>query len=405
MIQENETQLEYVSRLFFEEYGFYYASKEETNRPLVKKYKNFIAALNLHDPMTDEEEKLYRHFLKFDITLKSFFAKKTGPNEANKKLDELYDAAQQYYENNIEPTVRNEAKRMSPKDAQIHMMDSKRNDSITRTVNMLSFYQELNDKMAYFYANLFRILSTCKMPKTNPLMVAVDDEIKNYKNKLSSYNAVPSDLQETFDSEEIYYVGKNNNPYKNLYIYCFLQFVKYFIDIRIPSITEKQFDNLQLLRKYRTKSVYSLHDIANMYSEISDISKQKAYDRMKKLFQKYHIFESCKDANGRFSFSEIELPLAYYEMYRKKNIEPNNLTDSIIRSVYCPLIAFAIDGDTEKISAMAKYISFIRDEFLNLTKEKNIDDAKYSTFLEMLLNSSARVELRLLASKEEVDSI
>lgn len=75
----------------------------------------------------------------------------------------------------------------------------------------------------------------------------------------------------------------------------------------------------------------------------------------------------------------------------------------MIYHVYCKLIEFAIDGETDNISAIEKYHSFFDEAYKELIKTVYISDAKFSTFLDILIGTAGRISLRLVAPKEVVD--
>lgn len=84
MRRENENLSDYLLRIHEEELGYEYRSEEVQARVLVRKYKEFIKVLNLHDDMTEEEEKLFREFVRTNETLKSFYKKGSGHSKQQK---------------------------------------------------------------------------------------------------------------------------------------------------------------------------------------------------------------------------------------------------------------------------------------------------------------------------------
>ena len=157
------------------------------------------------------------------------------------------------------------------------------------------------------------------------------------------------------------------------------------------------------MKAYKDKHTLSLRDVAEAYSLIDNTTADKAYERLKKQFQKYDYFEGYKNGIGEYQFHDITEPLAFSETYRKKDTIPSDYTDFMIRYVYCKLIAFAIDGKIDNISALKKYHSFFEESYMELIKTVYISDAKFSTFLDILISTAGRISLRLLAPKEKVD--
>lgn len=399
MRRENENLSDYLLRIHEEELGYEYRSEEVQARVLVRKYKEFIKVLNLHDDMTEEEEKLFREFVRTNETLKSFYKKGSGHSEAAKKLQGLYYFANSYYENELYPRYVKEANCLRPKEAQIHMMDMARLHSVPKGLEPNSFLQHLEEQWDAFMKDYVYVVSSPEI-EGHSLSQAVDDEIEYYKYKYNNYNKPSGE----FEGVEIeYYNGQNDNPYKNLYIYCLFQYVSYFLATKLPVFSVEKFTGIEALKAYKDKHTLSLRDVAEAYSLIDNTTADKAYERLKKQFQKYDYFEGYKNGIGEYQFHDITEPLAFSETYRKKDTIPSDYTDFMIRYVYCKLIAFAIDGKIDNISALKKYHSFFEESYMELIKTVYISDAKFSTFLDILIGTAGRISLSLLAPKEKVD--
>jgi len=401
MRQEKETLSDYLLRLHKEELGYEYRSEEIQASVLVRKYKEFIKTLNFHNDMTEEEEKIFREFIHTNKTLKSFFKKGSGQIEAEKKLQDLYIRASNYFETALYPSYVEEAKCYRPKEAQIHMMDMIRLHSISKELEPKAFIQRLEKKWTQFINDYIYILSFPKIDG-HSLTQAVEDEIDNYNTKINNYNMQSCEFE---DTDIGYYNGQNDNPYKNLYIYCLFQYVSYFLATRLPNFSVDKFTGISALKSYKDKTILSLRDVANAYTFIDKTTVDKAYDRLKKQFQKYDYFDAFKRENGEYQFCDIMEPLAFSETYRKKNNIPSDYTNFLIRHVYSKLIAFAIDGMTDCICAVQKYHIFFENAYKDLVKTEYISDAKFSTYLDILINTAGRISLRLVAPKEMVDTM
>ena len=81
MREENENLSDYLLRIYKDELKYEYRSEEVQARVLVRWYKEFVKALNLHDNMLEEEEKLFREFIRTNETLKSFYKKGSGQTD------------------------------------------------------------------------------------------------------------------------------------------------------------------------------------------------------------------------------------------------------------------------------------------------------------------------------------
>jgi|GEM_PF-3825844 len=399
MRRENENLSDYLLRIHEEELGYEYRSEEVQARVLIRKYKEFVKALNLHDDMTDEEEKMFREFIRTNETLKSFYKKGSGQTAATKKLQDLYIRTNEYFKTVLYPHYVEEAKCLRPKEAQIHMMDMARLHSVPKGLEPNSFLQHLEEQWDAFMKDYVYVVSSPEI-EGHSLSQAVDDEIEYYKYKYNNYNKPSGE----FEGAEIeYYNGQNDNPYKNLYIYCLFQYVSYFLATKLPVFSVEKFTGIEALKAYKDKHTLSLRDVAEAYSLIDNTTADKAYERLKKQFQKYDYFEGYKNGIGEYQFHDITEPLAFSETYRKKDTIPSDYTDFMIRYVYCKLIAFAIDGKIDNISALKKYHSFFEESYMELIKTVYISDAKFSTFLDILIGTAGRISLRLLAPKEKVD--
>ena len=399
MREENENLSDYLLRIYKDELKYEYRSEEVQARVLVRWYKEFVKALNLHDNMLEEEEKLFREFIRTNETLKSFYKKGSGQTAATTKLQDLYNRANEYFKTVLSHRYVEEAKCYRPKEAQIHMMDMTRLHSVSQALEPKAFIQQLEKHWAEFMDNYVKILSSPEI-EGHSLTQAVDDEIDNYNIKLSNYNK-PSNESEGAEIE--YYNGQNDNPYKNLYIFCLFKYVSYFLATRLPTFSVEKFTGISALKSYKEKPILSLKDVAAAYALIDKTTVDKAYDRLKKQFQKYDYFEGYKNESGEYQFYDITEPLAFSETYRKKDTIPSEHTNFLIRHVYCRLIAFAIDGMTDRIGAVQKYHIFFENAYKELVKTEYISDAKFSTYLDILIGTAGRISLRLVAPKEVVD--
>ncbi len=401
MRQKNESLSDYLQRIHKEEIGYYYGSGEEEQNVLIKKYKKFIKDLNYHDDLTDEEEKVFRFFIRTGETLKSFFKKGVGENHALKKLKNLYIGSVMYYEAILYPHYYTEALQLRPKDAQIHIMDSKRLNLVPDELEPESFIKRLDALWGDFLYYYSQVLSA-PIADGHSISQAVDDEIVYYNTLFNNYNQ-PNDEPEGQNIE--YYNGQNDNPYKNLYIYCLFRYVSYYLDTKFPAFPIEKFIGVKELKAYKSKISLSLMDIAEAYALIDKTTPDKAYNRIKKQFQKDKLFQSSKNEKGEYVFDNVIEPIAFYEAYRKKNFKVSEDNDRIIRFVYCKLIEFVIDDKFDNIEAIERYQSFFKEAYSKLAKIENISDDKFSTFLEILFLTANRISLRLVAPKQVVDEI
>lgn len=147
------------------------------------------------------------------------------------------------------------------------------------------------------------------------------------------------------------------------------------------------------------KEKYGLEDVAKAYSDMSGEAYDKAYEKIKKQFRKSSFMQ--KQKNGRYyEFDCIEVPLATYIYYSKKNhTEPEyslpfETYDKFIVHYYAPLLRANMREEYIKLGAFNKYADFVNEEFKKLTK--TVNDAYLETLSEELLLTSLHLKCRCM---------
>lgn len=119
------------------------------------------------------------------------------------------------------------------------------------------------------------------------------------------------------------YDGKNDNPHKNLYIYCLMSYIKDFYISRIPKIEVSSFPDVENINMQEDKTYFSLKDAAESYSQISNKNAENIRENMKKQFQKLEYMQGFKK-RGRYEFQDIIFPIISYHYFRKNNHNCNS---------------------------------------------------------------------------------
>ena len=223
----------------------------------IKEYNNFMRTLNYNFIRGGEEEKIFVYFHEHNLTPANIAKKEKGKDQLKNDLKILLKKSNEYYNSVLYPEYYKNAKRMRPQDAKIELSDKERNNNVIGDFNDVEkFICLLDDKWNKFTYYLYMVITLIfdKHDFLNAQFLpisgsdfekALNDEIEYYKEKVNLYYH-PFDLDADGDDiesyDEVYYIGKNDNPYKNLYIYCMMAYLKNFYEIDIPLIDiEKPF--------------------------------------------------------------------------------------------------------------------------------------------------------------------
>lgn len=432
----------------------------------IKEYNNFMRTLNYNFIRGGEEEKIFVYFHEHNLTPSNIAKKEKGKDQLKNDLKILLKKSNEYYNNVLYPEYYKNAKRMRPQDAQIELSDKKRNNNVIGDLNDVEkFICLLDDKWNKFIYYLYMVIDLVfdKHDFLNEQFLpisakdfekALNDEIAFYKENVNSYYH-PFDIDtdgEDMDFEhdeqfndiesydEVYYIGKNDNPYKNLYIYCMMAYLKNFYEIDIPLIDIEKpfgFENIDKIdfNKLMSKKTFSLTDIAEIYSIMSNCDEKKAYEKIKQQFRKSFYMSRYK-CNGEYKFNKLEIPLATYAYYSKKNhAEPNPILayylyfidknydefkiisydvilkewnsklwekfectnyiqeyNPLITFIYAPLLRSALLHENEKLITYNKFREFIIQGFKNMLKI--VDDGHLKYFIDFILECPMRLYYR-----------
>ncbi len=367
----------------------------------MREYNNFIKAFNFEEIRGGEIEKIFIDFHNKGITPARLVELQQGKEDLEKQLLFYGRKAKQYFETEIKVKYYNEiVKTRSPKDAMIELMDLERNHSLTGSLSDVRSFLENLDKLWINFMN--ELYSTVDLVfsgnyevdfiRTDEFDKVVDEEITFYQKKVSTY-------EKSFEQSEIYYVGKNDNPYKNIFLYCMNSYIRNFYPIDIITMQPGIVGKLNRMIMPEKKEKYSLEDVAKAYSDMSGEIYDKAYEKIKKQFRKSPFMQKHK--KGRYyEFDCIEIPLATYIYYSKKNhIEPEYSSpfetyDKFIVHYYAPLLRANMCKEYMKLKAFNKYADFVNGEFKKLTK--TVNDAYLDTLSEELLQTSLHLKCRCM---------
>lgn len=398
MENRNENKKEYLRRILKvtkDDYGY---SDMDT---YMREYNNFIKAFNFDETRGGEIEKIFIEFHSKGITPAKLVELKKGRKELEEQLVRYNQKTKNYYEKEIKGKYYDEIVRTRfPKDAMIELQDLERNHSLIGCLSdVRSFLTFLDDNWQQFIKELYTTVDLVfsghyedGMIRTDEFDKVVEEEILYYKNQVRVY-------EKSFEYEEIYYVGKNENPYKNIFLYCMNAYIKRFYPIDIVTMKPSVEGKLVHMSILEEKDKYTLEDVAKAYSEMTGDSYEKAYQKIKQQFRKSQFMQCMKNGKS-YEFSNIEVPLATYIYYSKKNhTEPEyselfGTYDRFIVHYYAPLLRANIRGEYKKLKAYNLYASFVNDEFKKLTG--TVNDAYLETLVETLFLSSLHLHCRCI---------
>lgn len=393
-----ETKKEYIIRILNITRDYAWYSEVDT---FMREYNNFIKAFNFDEIRGGEIEKIFIDFHNKGITPAKLVELKQGKKNLEKQLLFYGRKAKQYFKKEIKKKYYNEiVKTRPPKEAIIELMDLERIHSLTGNLSDASSFLEKLDKLFKDFMNelyntvdlIFSGKYEVDSIKTDEFNKVVDEEITFYQKRVSNY-------EKSFEQSEIYYVGKNDNPYKNIFLYCMNSYIRNFYPIDIVTMQPGIVGKLNLMIIPEKKEQYGLKDVAKAYSDMSGETYDKAYEKMKKQFRKSLFMQKHK--KGRYyQFDCIEIPLATYIYYSKKNhIEPKYFSpfeeyDKFIDHYYAPLLRANMCKEYMKLKTFNKYVDFVKVEFKKLTK--TVNDAYLDTLLEELLQTSLHLKYRCM---------
>lgn len=365
----------------------------------MREYNSFLKAFNFDEIRNGEIENIFIDFHKKGITPAKLVELKKGKEELKKQLQDFCQKTKDYYETEIKGKRYKEFIRTrSPKHAQIELWDLERIHSLTGQLsNVTVFVAQLdkwwNDFTDALYTTVDLIFSggyENSIIRTNEFDTVVEEQISYYRRKVEVYEA-------SFEHDDIYYVGKNDNPYKNIFLFCLNAYIRNFYPIDIITMQPGAVDKLTHMVMPQEKKKYTLDDVARAYADMSGEPYEKSYEKIKKQFRKSLFMQEMK--NGRsYEFDRIEIPLATYIYYSKKNhVEPEfsrlfQNYDPFIHRFYAPLLRANMRGEHKKLVAFNSYAEFVNNEFRKLTQ--TVNDAYLETFLEEIFMSSLYLKYR-----------
>ena len=369
----------------------------------IKDYNKFMRILNYGFVRGGEEEKIYLYFYKNQLSVSGIVAKQKGKETLLKELHTILDKSFEYYETVLFPQYYEHIRIQSPKNQQIELSDKARINSIVGPLADLdAFLRELDNRWNEFsnflYKSIDLVFSGDYSGENRPEFMMTDMFDKMVEEEISFYESREKEYSQSYyDESDFYYIGKNNNPYKNLYLYCLCSYIRNFYVMDIPKVTLGRFYELTNLQIPEQKSSYSLSDIANIYCSMSDCPYSKAYGKIKQQFRKSEFMQEHKK-EGQYDFRNFELPLATYVYYSRKNhFEPTfeklfDNYDPLMEYVYAPLLRSNIYGETINLNAYNRFYDFITKEFKRILKKT--DDAYIDIFLKLLLQCPMRLFYR-----------
>lgn len=393
-----ESKKEYLRRILKVTRDDAWYSEMDT---FMREYNNFISAFNFEEIRDGEIEKIFVDFHAKGITPARLVELQKGKEELKKQLFYYSKKTKEYYETEIKGKRYEEICRTNrAKEIQIELMDLERNHSLTGNLRNLSqFLLQLDEWWSTFMNELSAVVDLIfsgtyedGFIRVNEFDKVVDEEISYYRKRITEY-------EKSFNHPEYYYVGKNDNPYKNIFLYCLNAYIRNFYPIDIITMQTGRVDKLIRMIKPEQKEKYTLEDVAKAYAAMSDETFDKSYGKIKQQFRKSPFMQELKKGRS-YEFDCIEIPLATYIYYSKKNhvepkfLKPFDTYDKFIVHFYAPLLRANMYGEYDKLRAFNRYAGFINDKFRKLTG--TVNDAYLDAWLEELFLSSLHLKERCI---------
>jgi hypothetical protein len=393
-----ENKKEYLRRILkVTRYDAWYSEMDT----FMREYNNFIKAFNVEEIRGGEIEKIFIDFHKNGLTPAKLVELQKGREKLEQQLLYYSQKAKQYFETDIKKKRYDEiVKTRFPKDAMIELVDLERIHSLTGSLSDIrSFLDNLHELWGNFMNELYSTVDLifsghyeADIIRIEEFDKVVDEEITYYRKRVSQY-------EESFEQADIYYVGKNDNPYKNIFLYCLNSYIKNFYPIDIVTMQPGVVGKLNCIVMSEKKEKYTLEDVAKAYSDMSGETYEKSYGKIKQQFRKSPFMQQMKKGRS-YEFDCIEMPLATYVYYSKKNhVEPEfsrpvEMYDKFTVHFYAPLLRANMWGENKKLEAFNRYAEFVNSEFKKLTE--TVNDAYLDTLSEELFLTSLHLKCRCM---------
>jgi len=367
----------------------------------IKEYNNFISAFNFEEIRDGEIEKIFVDFHSKGITPAKLVELQKGKEELKKQLFYYSKKTKEYFETEIKGKRYEEICRCNRlKEIKIELIDLERNHSLTGSLmDLTRFLHQLDEWWSTFMNELYKTVDLIFSGRYEDGLVRSNEFDKIVEEEISYYNKKIKGYENLFGQHNVYYIGKNDNPYKNIFLYCLNAYIRNFYPIDIITMKPGQVDKLKKMIKPELKDKYTLKDVATAYSNMSGETYEKAYGKIKQQFRKSPFMQEMK--NGRsYEFDCLEIPLATYINYSKKNhIEPEfskpfDTYDRFIVHFFAPLLRANMYGEYKNLRAFNRYAEFMNSEFKRLTN--NVNDAYIYTWTEELFLTSLHLHYRCL---------
>lgn len=367
----------------------------------MREYNNFISSFNFDEIRGGEIEKIFVDFHKKGITPAKLVELQKGRKELEKQLFHYSNKAKEYYNKEIRDKYYKEICRTRyPKEAMIELNDLEVNHSLTGGLSDLkNFLTEVDEHWNTFMNELYTTVDLIFSGRYEDGIVRNDEFDKIVEEEITFYSNRIKEYEKSFEQPEIYYIGKNDNPYKNIFVYCLNSYIRNFYPIDIITMQPGNVDKLTKMIPPEKKEKYTLGDVAKAYSDMSGEDYSKVYDRIKKQFGKSLFMQEEKNGKS-YEFSCIEIPLATYIYYSKKNhkepefSKPFDVYDRFIVHFYAPLLRANIYGNHSNLIAFNRYAEFVNEEFRKLTN--TVNDAYVDTWIEELFLTSLHLHYRCI---------
>ncbi len=433
----------YLTKVLLEENKTYYntlKTNPENINTFRKEYLRFLEALNLKDDRNPEVDLFFRFLQKNNLTISKLVAKKQGQEYLFSQLKYALELEDTYYNQYLIPGFQDYVREnVKPDEQDIELNDFKRINGLSGVLTDLNYFMSFFIKqwqkfIDYLYKTIEQVCNNICVRV--PFPIAVNKEKEFLKKFIENYYNV--------EHPELYYDGTNDNPYKNLFIYCLISYLDDFylskfpeisartfledyylcvdsdinegLDLKsyelsdIPDFSDRAFPDLAPFMNVIPKNIYTLKDVAEVYATVLNDNKEKVYKRLEKYFSDTGIFKPSKESR-EYEFKDMVYPIAAHMFFKKKNrtYAPEDrslLSDNqVFDHIYYPLFRAKILEQENVIEAYSEYRKFILEEFKRAFKR--VDDSYLIELINMVIGkSSMRLSMRIIGIEDNLtDSI
>lgn len=205
----------------------------------IKRYRKFLQELKVQE-RDPEADKIYKALVGDDRTIVNLLAKKRGETVILNEMHRVYKAQYDYYQNKLKSTYKENAMKNSRSigDAMIELQEQEYKNIISGYTDNVynnkyywdNYLQELDERWLEFVGYIDKILnmffsSYYENEKKPNILLNAPTLGEAIGKEQQYYNRIKENYSSCRDDE------KNDNPYKNLYMYYRNSYIRDFYNL------------------------------------------------------------------------------------------------------------------------------------------------------------------------------